>query len=138
MSCAKHIVDASWSISGVTFSSTLRVLPLSTYDLIVGMDWLESHSPMLIHWSQKWLSIPLQDTTVTLHGVKSSVLQTAVIQVCSLQGLSDKEQTMVADLPTDIQELLSRFSSVFDIPNTMPPVKVPDQCKCDPIDMLLH
>jgi hypothetical protein len=87
MSCAKHIVDTSWSISGVTFSSTLRVLPLSTYDLIMGMDWLESHSPMLIHWSQKWLSSPLQDTTVTLHGVKSSVLQTTVIQVCSCWGL---------------------------------------------------
>lgn len=30
---------------------------------------------------------------------------------------------MVADLPTDIQELLSRFSSVFYIPNTRPPVR---------------
>jgi hypothetical protein len=58
--CTHQILDASWSISGVTFSSTLKVLQLSTYDLVIGMDWLEKHSPMLIHWSQKWLSIPLK------------------------------------------------------------------------------
>jgi hypothetical protein len=54
--CTHQILDASWSISGVTFSSTLKVLQLSTYDLIIGMDWLEKHSPMLIHWSKNGLA----------------------------------------------------------------------------------
>jgi hypothetical protein len=54
--CNHQILDASWSISGVTFSSTLKVLQLSTYDLIIGMDWLEKHSPMLIHWSKNGLA----------------------------------------------------------------------------------
>jgi hypothetical protein len=81
LSCHHQLVNADWSISGVSFSSTLKVLHLSNYDLIIGMDWLERHSPMLIHWSQKWLAIPLKNSTVTLHGIKSSVMQTAVVQV---------------------------------------------------------
>jgi hypothetical protein len=123
LSCNHQIVNASWSISGVSFSSTLKVLPLSTYDLIVGMDWLEKHSPMLIHWSQKWLSIPLRESTVTLYGVKSSVMQTAVIQVCSIQELSDKEQAILSDLPADIQVVLFQYPSVFEIPRGMPPTR---------------
>jgi hypothetical protein len=99
------------------------VLQLSTYDLIVGMDWLEKHSPMLIHWSQKWLSIPLKDSTVTLQGVQSSVLQIDVIQVCSLQDLSYKEQAVLENLSTDIHEVISQFPTVFEIPTGMPPVR---------------
>jgi hypothetical protein len=96
---------------------------LSTYDLIIGMDWLEQHSPMLIHWAQKWLSVPLKESIVTLYGVKSSVTQTAVIQVCSIQELSDKEQTILSSLPADIQALLFQFPSVFEIPSGMPPTR---------------
>jgi hypothetical protein len=40
----------SWSVGDCTFQTDFRVLPLSSYDLIVGMDWLESLSPMQIHW----------------------------------------------------------------------------------------
>lgn len=123
LSCTHQIVDASWSISGVSFTSTLKVLPLSTYDLIIGMDWLEQHSPMLIHWAQKWLSIPLKESIVTLYGVKSSITQTVVIQVCSIQELSDKEQTILSSLPADIQALLFQFPSVFEIPSGMPPAR---------------
>jgi predicted aspartyl protease len=50
----------SWSVGDCTFQTDLRVLSLSSYDLIVGMDWLESLSPMQIHWHQKWLMIPYQ------------------------------------------------------------------------------
>jgi hypothetical protein len=48
----------SWSVGDCTFQSDFIILPLSSYDLIIGMDWLESFSPMQIHWQQKWLMIP--------------------------------------------------------------------------------
>ncbi|WVZ55602.1 hypothetical protein U9M48_006242 [Paspalum notatum var. saurae] len=38
-----------------------EVLPLQHYDLILGMDWLEAHSSMQIHWKFKWLLIPYQE-----------------------------------------------------------------------------
>jgi hypothetical protein len=30
-------------------------LPLSFYDIIVGMDWLERFSPMKVDWKLKWM-----------------------------------------------------------------------------------
>lgn len=36
----------SWSVGDCTFQTDFRVLPLSSYDIIVGMDWLELLSPL--------------------------------------------------------------------------------------------
>jgi hypothetical protein len=38
--------NLSWTVQGVSFCSSFRVLPLKAYDVILGMDWLEHHSPM--------------------------------------------------------------------------------------------
>lgn len=123
LSCSCEIVNASWSIGGVAFTSNLKVLPLTTYDLIVGMDWLEAHSPMMVHWSQKWLAIPLHGNYVTLQGIGSSVLLDSMVQVCNLLELSDKEQSLLQNLPSPIQALIQRFSSVFEVPKGLPPVR---------------
>lgn len=40
---------------GYTFCTTLKIIPLRGYDIILGMDWLETHSPMKIHWVDRWL-----------------------------------------------------------------------------------
>jgi hypothetical protein len=74
MLCQQQLVDAIWSLNGYQFQSTLKVLPLQTYDMIVGMDWLEAHSPMLVHWSAKWLEIPLNGEKITLHVVQADSL----------------------------------------------------------------
>lgn len=58
LQCTSELPHLEWSIQGFKFYSTLLVLPLGTYDLIVGMDWLEAFSPMKVHWQEKWMSIP--------------------------------------------------------------------------------
>ena len=40
------LVHVPWTIEHVTFVTDFRVLQLTSYDLIVGMDWLEKFSPM--------------------------------------------------------------------------------------------
>lgn len=62
--CSSHIPAATWSIQQCQFTSDLKVLPLSSYDMILGLDWLEGHSPMEIHWTQKWIQLPYQGTSV--------------------------------------------------------------------------
>jgi len=42
-----------WWTQGHTFQQDVKVLPLGCYDLIVGADWLEEHSPMWIHWRNR-------------------------------------------------------------------------------------
>jgi hypothetical protein len=48
--CTEELRCAEWSVQGHNFHSTLRVLPLGSYDMIVGMDWLEAFSPMKVDW----------------------------------------------------------------------------------------
>ncbi|WVZ54191.1 hypothetical protein U9M48_005029 [Paspalum notatum var. saurae] len=56
--CSSHLPNAQWSLQHCNFQSDLKVIQLQHYDLIMGMDWLESHSPMKIHWKYKWVLIP--------------------------------------------------------------------------------
>ena len=47
--CTHELPDQLWNIQGCTFKNTFKIIPVSCYDVILGMDWLESTSPMQIH-----------------------------------------------------------------------------------------
>jgi len=69
LQCVEHIPQASWSLSGYSFWSNLKILPLSGYDMILGLDWLQCYSPMKVHWGQKSMLIPYKGTTILLCGM---------------------------------------------------------------------
>jgi len=50
--------QVQWVVGSCTFHTDFRVLPLGNFNAILGMDWLESYSPMQVHWALKWLAIP--------------------------------------------------------------------------------
>jgi hypothetical protein len=58
-----------WWIQGHTFSTDVRVLHLGAYDMILGMDWLEEHSPMQCDWSKKSMSFNHNGKFITLQGL---------------------------------------------------------------------
>jgi hypothetical protein len=64
--CSSVLTDVEWSVEGYKFVSHLKVLPLGHFDMILGMDWLESFSPMQVHWRHKWMAIPYQGSTAVL------------------------------------------------------------------------
>lgn len=66
LSSSQLIQQLQWSVDSCSFVSGFRVLTLGSYDMIVGMDWLSSFSPMQIHWQQQWLVIPYQGQWVML------------------------------------------------------------------------
>jgi hypothetical protein len=121
LSCTQELLGAAWSLSGYEFKSNLRVLPLQTYDLIIGMDWLEMFSPMLVHWADKWLVIPYEKTCLKLYGLQSSKGQCSVIELCQLQDLPEKDQSIIAGLSVELQSLVQKFQSVFALPTGLPP-----------------
>jgi len=82
--CSTHIPAVVWSIQDYSFSSDLRVLPLKHFDLILGMDWLESFSPMKVHWKLKWMSIPYANSTVLLQGLMPHVPANTLVQIFSI------------------------------------------------------
>jgi len=60
-----------WSVGQCEFHSDFRILDLQSFDVIVGMDWLSSFSPMHIHWEQKWLALPYNGQFTVLQGMTS-------------------------------------------------------------------
>jgi hypothetical protein len=45
-----------------------KVLSLGSYDMIIGIDWLEAFSPMKVHWLHKWMLIPYGSIQILLQG----------------------------------------------------------------------
>jgi hypothetical protein len=69
MHCSSFLSGAAWSFHHYQFQHDLKVLPLTSYDIILGMDWLQLFSPMKVDWHQQWLAIPYKGTTVWLYSI---------------------------------------------------------------------
>jgi hypothetical protein len=123
LSCCAELTNAEWSIQGHRFTSTLKILDLQPFDMIIGMDWLSEHSPMWVHWADKWLSLTVGSSLAKLYGVQASDGQSALVQLCSLSHLPDTDQHIIQSLPPELQSLLDRYSSVFAVPQGLPPVR---------------
>lgn len=80
-----------WLCEGTTFVTDFKILPLSGYDLIVGMDWLEQHSPMAIHWGHKWLSFVYKGKQIKLQGVKPKTQSCPLISGTQFESLVRQE-----------------------------------------------
>lgn len=60
--CSSQFKQLEWSVQDYEFVSVAKVLPLTAYELILGMHWLSTHSPMQIDWRHKWLLITRDDS----------------------------------------------------------------------------
>ena len=48
--CPQSFSNLNWEVQQHQFTSSFLALPMPSYDMILGMDWLASHSPMQIDW----------------------------------------------------------------------------------------
>jgi len=122
MQCTSVMPACSWEMQGHKFAHDLRVLHLHSYDLIIGMDWLELYSPMKIHWGHKWMAIPYQGHTILLQGINADNPDELVIQLLSVQ-LQGSSLEPKSQLPAEIADLLVEFQVVFSVPTELPPIR---------------
>jgi hypothetical protein len=111
--------QVTWSVDQCSFTTDFKVLPLTAYDVIIRMDWLELFSPMHVHWRDKWLAIPYHGQYSVLQGLDYSDASQLVMQVCSVQDSSVLDHASDS-LPLDIQALLDKYSDVFQQPTSLP------------------
>ena len=69
ITCTHELHNQIWGTQGITFCSTFKIIPLKGYDIILGVDWLGKHSPMQIHWVDRWLKFSHDQQNVTLQGI---------------------------------------------------------------------
>jgi hypothetical protein len=113
VSCQHQLLRASWTIQGCEFVSDMIFLPLPCYDMVLGMDWLASFSPMRVDWEQKWLAIPFQVSTVVLHGQSSGIPICTVVELCVLNTATAPMTQSV--LHPQIHDILIQFATVLKI-----------------------
>lgn len=134
LSCDLEISQCQWTVQGHKFTTDLKVLPLGCYDMIIGMDWLEQHSPMQVHWGDKQMAFMQGGKAVQLSGVQPQLHQchalsgeqldaliacNAVQQVvcqCSVEG-----PPMADPLPEEVEALINKFAHLFEEPQGLPP-----------------
>lgn len=135
----QELPNCSWHIQGVNFQTDLKILPLGCYDVILGMDLLEEHSPMDVDWKQKTMQFQYLGQLVLITGVRpdisrcsevtvaqlSCLLQqhavACTVQLCSVDGSSES-----GTVPMVVQNLITDFAAVFDEPVGLPPPRLFD------------
>ncbi|CAN6241659.1 unnamed protein product [Urochloa humidicola] len=128
------VPKVTWWTQGHTFSTSARVLPLQHYDMILGMDWLESHSPMWVHWRRKKLRFTHKGSRITLTGVKDCTDQCPQLKLRKLKGLirnggishiiqlaQINQDTPSSGPPAVIQDLVQQHDNLFQEPKGLPP-----------------
>jgi hypothetical protein len=122
--CHSQLLNVGWFLQGYKFNSDLQVLDLPNLDMVVGMEWLERYSPMKVHWSQKWLTIPYQNSQVTLEGLTPGVLNCAMIELLHIQpNIAHSVSNQI--LPT-VHQILDQFQHVFATTSELPPRRARD------------
>jgi len=119
--CHSEFVDISWSVQSYTFSSTLKVLPLHHYDMILGMDWLERFSPMQIHWVEKWLLLSYNNSFIRLQGELPIDYEITSVELCVIS-----DESVQSEISPSIQSLLDKYATVFEPPKGLPPSRACD------------
>jgi hypothetical protein len=116
--------QAVWNIQGVQFVTNLKVLSLPYYDIILGMDWLELHSPMYIDWVNKWMTVNIDGQTVQLHCLQPSLPENSLVELCLVHTQQDDGEVSCyaqQEIPAQLQQLLKSFEHVFQDPQSLPP-----------------
>ncbi|XP_025825540.1 uncharacterized protein LOC112900963 [Panicum hallii] len=135
--CTHEIPELIWGIQGQTFRTTVKILPLGSYDMILGMDWLESNGPMQVHWQRKWMMFQYKGKTITLQGVhtvmgspisdqqvQALIKNDSILHVIQLNAVD--VQTVSPELPPEVSHLLQQFASLFEEPKGIPPSRPGD------------
>jgi hypothetical protein len=119
INCSEFLAMVEWTIEVYQFKSDLKVLPLSSYDMILGLDWLEAFSPMKVQWKDKWMAIPYDQSIILLLGDVVVLPVGSVLQLCSVQLSVDNK--VEANIPVELQQLIEEFGTLFEVPSELPP-----------------
>jgi len=65
----RMVPQLQWLCQGHTLTLDMRVLDLSTYDAILGFDWLEAHSPMTCDWENRTMTFMEDGKQIKIQGV---------------------------------------------------------------------
>lgn len=141
MQSQHKVQSVQWWTQGYSFDTSMLVLQLGAYDVVLGMDWLKCHSPMTFDWNEKTIQFLHKDQPVTLQGIRApsqvSLEAMSVEQLDKALAGNDVWALGIADLyeissdttapqPATLTQLLEDFQDVFEQPTGLPPHRAYD------------
>lgn len=124
MHCTAAVSQAVWTMQGCEFVQDLKVLPLQFYDLILGMDWLESFSPMKVDWKHKWMVVPYKGGSAILQGICPGESDELLIHITAAPAVHESDNGQLKH--PAVTALLEQFKHVFSAPTGLPPARACD------------
>nr|ABA96448.2 retrotransposon protein, putative, unclassified, expressed [Oryza sativa Japonica Group]BAG99806.1 unnamed protein product [Oryza sativa Japonica Group] len=138
MSCTHEITNCKWWMQGYQFCNNFRMLPLGNYDIILGMDWLESISPMQVDWANKWMEFNHQGASIRVQGLLSTPVQCSPVTCHQLNGMSRRGSLSYLvqlqpitrqediNIPDQVQHIIQDYKEIFQEPEGLPPRRTCD------------
>ncbi|XP_027166158.1 uncharacterized protein LOC113766138 [Coffea eugenioides] len=137
--CDHWIPGMQWDMQGHTFTHDVFVLDLEPYDLILGVDWMKSYSPITFDFKTLHLSFEKEGEQVVLRGDTSTAngrmqqgisahkdikhkIRKALQQSCMVKI----HNSQVMYVPDSLTELLAKYDDIFTEPKTLPPNRCHD------------
>ena len=118
LQCTSGITQAVGSLASYTFVSDMKILPLQHFDIILGMDWLETFSLMKVHWKHKWMAIPYHCSTAFVQGIVPVVPDELQVHICSVVESSVPSSNA---LHPSFSVVLDEFAIVLEPMSALPP-----------------
>jgi hypothetical protein len=138
LDCCEELQGVTWYTQGQKFTTDLKILPLNSYDIILGMDWLESQNDgkMWVNWKKKSMRFRHEGNKITLRGVQTTTDTCKLVsaqelnsmihrgEVCQLMELcttEDAPHQQPPMVPPSVQEVINSYTALFEDPQSLPP-----------------
>jgi hypothetical protein len=133
-------LNSKYTVQGHEFTTDFKLLEVNGYEIILGADWIYTHSPVGLDLRGKEFSITKNDQLITFSdetfqynhqviGAKKLyqlLKKKAIGVVVLLNNSSSHPQPATDTIPVEIQAVLSEFADVFQEPDTLPPPRSVD------------
>lgn len=141
LSCVHMCKDFQWMMHGSLFKADVLVIPLSNYDIVLGIQWLQTLNDIMWNFKSLTMKFTVEDQPFELKGhvnqgvslcsvtKLTSMLQSDQLVQAELFSLQPEPNTPFQHEPTvgnvqnkhDLEELLVAFQDIFEVPVGLPP-----------------
>lgn len=92
--CTHELPGPIWVTHGIPFKTSFKIIPHSCYDFILGMDWLSGHSPMEVHWAEKWFYFNHRGKVVKIQGLLAETVMGPSITPYQLAAMEKQDSIL--------------------------------------------
>lgn len=145
LSCSSKIDNIKWCMAETQFEANMNIIPLGGYDMILGVNWMKTVSPITfdfgtgtinIKWIGKRLTLQQDDRcpNIVMEPSAGKVTKSSpdelyfLVQITALEATAELGENAELQNSTSpgIQKLIEQYSDIFKVPVELPPKRSQD------------